>query len=84
MQKLDVWSQNSSYLSSVQVTLTNGETSPVFKTDGGDLKNQCSIDVCPDVSMVGIKCDGTTLVAGLKFLDNEDFESKWEYGYSSW
>ena len=68
----------------MQVTLSNGEESPVIKTVDGDRKNHCCIRISKDTERVGIKCDGTTLVAGLKFIDSEQEESKWEYSYSAW
>ena len=68
----------------MQVTLSNGEESPIFKAADGDRKNHCRIKVEQDIERVGMKCDGTTLVAGLKFIDSEHDESKWEYGFSAW
>ena len=38
----------------------------------------------PEVTKLGIKCDRTTIFGGLKFLDRNNKESKWEYSNYSW
>ena len=44
MQKLDMWMQGS-YVNSLQITLTNGEKSEVFKSPNGTHDNQTTISL---------------------------------------
>ena len=84
MQRLDIWLHNGAYLCSVQVTLTNGDKSPIFRADLGYHQNQQSLSMSQDVCKLGLKCDRTTIFGGLKFSDKNNNESKWERSNYSW
>ena len=71
MEKLDIWKHGNS-ICSLQVTLSNGKKSEIFKAGAGSHENQQTLEMSPAVQKVGIRCN--SYLYGLKFVDNKNNE----------
>ena len=83
LQKIDVWLHNSTYMNSLQVTLSNGTKSELFKAATGQNENQTTLNLTSDTMRLDIN-SSPSVVSGLKFFDRNNSEISTWGGPNSW